>query len=149
MRAIATASYAKGNVDIFWPDKNLTLWHAASSGSAWSADFNVGFGQTFVSVPAATGCMAPPPQSQNPRARRHRAPAPRVDVFALGPDFSMRQQTTWNGALETGGWNDLGGIVTSAPAAIAWNRDRIDVFGVGLDAAMYQRTVAGSSISQN
>jgi hypothetical protein len=93
--------------------------------------------------------MAPPPQSQNPRARRHRAPAPRVDVFALGPDFSMRQQTTWNGALETGGWIDVGGVFTSAPAAIAWNGDRIDVFGVGLDAAMYQRTVSGSSISQN
>jgi hypothetical protein len=44
-------------------------------------------------------------------------------------------------------WQALGGTFTSAPAAIAWGADRVDVFGVGTDHAMYQKTANGESWS--
>jgi hypothetical protein len=40
-------------------------------------------------------------------------------------------------------WHKLGGTFTSSPAAIGWAGSRIDVFGVGLDHAMYVRTYKG------
>jgi hypothetical protein len=41
---------------------------------------------------------------------------------------------------DLGSWPRLGGTFTSAPAAIAWAGSRIDVFGVGMDHAMYTKT---------
>src|SRR5690349_3522301 len=72
-------------------------------------------------------------------------PQPRLDVFGLGPDFGMRQQTLWQGvAPPTQEWTNLGGSFISAPtAAAAFGEKRIDVFGVGQDRAMYHKTWDG------
>ncbi len=40
-------------------------------------------------------------------------------------------------------WQKLDGIFTSAPAAIGWGNERVDVFGLGLDHAMYRNTAIG------
>ncbi len=41
---------------------------------------------------------------------------------------------------ELGPWQSLGGVFTSAPAAIFWKGDRVDAFGLGTDHALYMKT---------
>ncbi len=47
--------------------------------------------------------------------------------------------------LSWGGWESLGGIVTSPPSAVSWGPNRLDIFAVGTDSAMYHRWWDGSS----
>src|SRR6202012_6007564 len=64
----------------------------------------------------------------------------RIDVFAIDEAFAMRQQTLWRSQPSNPPvWANLGGIFTSAPAAINWEGERIDLFGLGMDYAMYRK----------
>lgn len=62
----------------------------------------------------------------------------RLDLFGLGLDFAMYHKRFWGEHDEDslGSWARLGGIFTSAPAAINWG-GRLDVFGLGMDHALY------------
>src|SRR6266700_803425 len=44
-----------------------------------------------------------------------------------------------------GGWESLGGILQSPPVAVSWGPNRIDVFAMGDDSALYHRWWDGSS----
>ena len=44
----------------------------------------------------------------------------------------------WNGAVWSG-WEDLGGILTSEPAAVSWGPGRIDTFVRGTDNHMWHK----------
>jgi hypothetical protein len=68
----------------------------------------------------------------------------RTDVFGLGNNYAMYHKRFWGvvdqNHLEP--WESLGGAFTSTPAAITWADGRVDLFGVGLDHAMYTKTCA-------
>lgn len=72
----------------------------------------------------------------------------RIDLFAVGHDYAMYAKTLWGaGDNNRGAWFNLGGIFTSAPAAIVWDGghgNRIDLFGLGTDHSMFQKTSTGS-----
>lgn len=73
------------------------------------------------------------------------------DLFGLGTDYAMYHKR-YEGdvtANDPSGWTSLGGVFTSAPAAIAWGTGRVDVFGLGTDHAMYQKTASGGEWSAN
>lgn len=36
-------------------------------------------------------------------------------------------------------WENLGGIITSSPAAVSWDDDRIDVFAAGTNNHLYHK----------
>ncbi len=61
-----------------------------------------------------------------------------LDVFAKDGDGSFLHKH-WDGDSWSG-WADLGGRFLSNPSAVNWGDDRIDVFGVGLDGELWQRT---------
>lgn len=64
----------------------------------------------------------------------------RIDVFGLGLDYALYYKTLWGPAVDRiGPWRNLGGVFTSAPAAI-WVDDQLHVFGLGIDLAMYWRS---------
>jgi hypothetical protein len=44
-----------------------------------------------------------------------------------------------------GGWESLGGILESPPHAVAWGADRLDIFAIGTDSAMWHRWWDGAS----
>ena len=52
----------------------------------------------------------------------------RLDVFARGGDNALWHLPFDNG---WGGWESLGGYLTSGPAATSWAPQRIDVFARG------------------
>jgi hypothetical protein len=47
----------------------------------------------------------------------------------------------WHKWFQNGwsGWESLGGVLTTAPAAVSWNRNRIDTFVAGTDSAMWHK----------
>ena len=44
-----------------------------------------------------------------------------------------------------GGWESLGGTVVSSPEAVAWGPDRLDVFALGTDHALWHRWWDGTA----
>jgi hypothetical protein len=60
----------------------------------------------------------------------------RLDVFVAGTDAAMWHkwyQGAWSG------WESLGGVLTTAPAAVSWAANRIDTFVGGTDSAMWHK----------
>ena len=60
----------------------------------------------------------------------------RLDVFVRGTDSAL-----WHKWFENGwsGWEGLGGVLTSSPAAVSWDDGRIDVFVRGTDSALWHK----------
>ena len=149
MHGIAATTCPPNEIDIFYLAPDFSMDHIFWDGTAWHAFDRLG--GTFATVPAAVASRAihRPPGPHGIGGIRERVSEIiilqcRTDVFAVGVDYAMYHQTLWNGAPEQGaGWENLGGIFTSAPAAVSWHAGgivgRIDLFGLGLDRAMYRK----------
>lgn len=70
----------------------------------------------------------------------------RLDLFGLGSDYALYHKAVVETLDENdlSPWSRLDGTFTSAPAAVLL-KDRIHVFGVGMDRAMYTKSVRGDS----
>lgn len=69
-----------------------------------------------------------------------------MDIFWLDDNYEMNH-STWNNINQiwpapptVGQFDNLGGVFTSAPAAVATASNRLHVFGLGLDYALYHKT---------
>jgi hypothetical protein len=60
-----------------------------------------------------------------------------VDIVRYGIDHF--------GATWTAGWQDLGGAFKSVPAVASWGPNRLDVFGIDVNDAMYHKAWDGSN----
>ncbi len=69
--------------------------------------------------------------------------ASRLDVFARGTDNAVWHRA-WDGARWSGWENGVGGVITSAPAAVSWGANRIDMFARRQDNALWHRWYNGS-----
>jgi len=61
-----------------------------------------------------------------------------LDVFVAGADNALWWRHYQSGSGWSG-WESLGGVLTSSPAAASSTSGKIDVFVRGADAALYQR----------
>jgi hypothetical protein len=75
-----------------------------------------------------------------------------LDVFALGLQGQMLHKqlngSAWqppNDPLGLVPWEDLGGTLLSAPAAVSWTAGRLDVFALGLGRLMFHKAWDGSA----
>jgi hypothetical protein len=59
-----------------------------------------------------------------------------LDIFVRGTDNALWHKWYQNG---WSGWESLGGILTSGPAAVSWGNNRIDVFVRGTDSALWHK----------
>jgi hypothetical protein len=53
----------------------------------------------------------------------------RLDLFGIGVDNAL-----WHKAFDSNGWHNwqpIGGVLTSAPSAVSWAPNRIDVIARG------------------
>jgi hypothetical protein len=64
-----------------------------------------------------------------------------LDVF--GRDGRNRLVHKWYANGGWSGWEDLGGTLTSDPAAVSWSRDRLDVFARGGDNQLVHKWFTG------
>ena len=154
MNGIAGTIGTPGRRDFFYLDTDFQMKQRTWDGTEWTHDW-VGLGGIFTSVPAAVATMDHKPLDVSPgdfdlHEHHHVDTTPRthrVDVFGLGLDYAMYHKTLWGAAADDPGpWESLGGVFTSAPAAIAL-AGRIYVFGLGSDLSMYWRTWNGSAWS--
>lgn len=67
----------------------------------------------------------------------------RLDVFARGSDDELYQITSSDGGGTWGGWESLGGVLTSAPTVASWGSNRMDVLVRGADYAIWHRAWNG------
>jgi len=70
-----------------------------------------------------------------------------LDCFARGRDGHM-WHTRWDGVTQTwSAWEDLGGVLSSAPAVASWGTNRLDCFVRGTDNHMWHKWWNGSAWS--
>lgn len=117
----AATSWGVGRLDIVGIGTDGAMWHKTWDNNRWwpSADGWTSLGGLFISGPAIV--------TLGPGS---------LHLIGLGTDASLFHQG-WDG-LAWSGWQPLGGRFIGAPVAIG-RGDRIDVFGLGVDGAMYQR----------
>jgi hypothetical protein len=161
--------------DFFYLDGGFHMKQRTWNGSEWVVNW-IELGGIFTSVPAVVSTMARQPLVVSPGVGDVAAdaavnvPAPpvadaptihvgphgpvggellthRIDVFGLGLDYAMYHKVLWGEAhASPGPWESLGGVFTSAPAAI-WLNGRLHVFGLGSDLSMWWRTWDGQAWS--
>ena len=68
-------------------------------------------------------------------------------MFVIGTDRALYHKwwdgTNWGPSLT--GYERLGGVCISAPRAVAWGPNRLDIFVVGTDNALYHKWWDGTS----
>jgi hypothetical protein len=118
----ATAGHGDIWSGVFWRGTDNAIWYTGWSSGWWPPR---SLGGTFNSGPAVAMMSET-----------------RVDVFARGSDNALyhnrgsgtsvyfEAQWSWSG------WEKLGGVLNSDPAAVSWGSDRIDVFARGTDNAL-------------
>jgi hypothetical protein len=121
-------SWDENRLDVFAVGTDSAMYHRWWDGSSWHGWEDLG--GILQSTPKAVA-WAPN----------------RLDIFAVGADFAMYHRW-WNGTA-WGGWESLGGILATPPNgprlslnaidACAWAANRLDIFVVGTDSAMYHR----------
>jgi hypothetical protein len=157
---IAATTWSVGGadrIDLFWRDDVFALSHVGGDGSKWTSN-RVGplksvvpespdaLGGIFTTVPAAVWTLAQPSVVLAPGQPLPSVPPPVHQVPEPIPTPGPHQviAETQGGAGAGGGHpaaanaEDLGGVVIHPPIAQA---HRIDVFGLGLDFALYRQWV--------
>jgi len=69
-----------------------------------------------------------------------------IDLFRRGPDNTLRWNY-FNGSYWEG-WQSLGGILTSAPSAVAINQNSMQVFWRGVDNQLWSVIITNGSITK-
>ena len=70
----------------------------------------------------------------------------KIDIFIRGTDNALWHKWWVNGHWIE--WENLGGVLTNAPAACSWGPNRIDTFVRGTDNAMWHKWWYGHNWSQ-
>jgi hypothetical protein len=113
MKIIAATVAAKGQRDFFWPGGGFNMFASSSDGIG----FNLNFGGIFTSVPAAVAVLTQRELVSSPGSK------------------SMIEEAKAGGTLK----ESAGGALVN-PGAVHLTK-RIDLFGLGLDYAMYHKRV--------
>jgi hypothetical protein len=124
----AAVSRGANCLDIFGIGLGNAMHHKAWDGSAWGTDWNY-----------LGGALSGPPAAVSWNASR-------LDIFCIGLDKAMYHKwwdgiggSFWRPSLTD--WDNLGGAFpfTSPPAAVSGGANRLDIFALGLDKAMYHK----------
>jgi hypothetical protein len=121
-------SWDEGRLDIFGVGTDSALWHRWWDGSSWGGWESLG------------GVLESTPKTVSWSANR-------LDIFVVGTDSALWHRW-WDGS-SWGGWESLGGVLEAplngprlclnAIDAVAWAANRLDIFVVGTDSALWHR----------
>jgi len=126
----AVVSWDEGRLDIFAVGTDSALWHRWWDGSSWGGWQSLG------------GVLESPPKAVSWSANR-------LDIFVTGTNSAIWHRW-WDGS-SWGGWESLGGVLEAQLGtvgsgddrarvdAVAWAANRLDIFGVGMDSALWHR----------
>lgn len=122
----AAVSSGDNSIDVFILGCDRAIYRKSWNGTSWSTDW-LSLGGLWSYSPAVTI-----------------SDANRLNVFAVGTDNAVyrkvcdRSHTSGLRSIDRK-WENLGGAAISAPAAVSWGLNRIDIFTVGGDNALYHK----------
>ncbi len=134
----AAASRVVGQMDVLGVGFDNQLYHTLWDGSAWAAWAPLPGGGIFPQVSASLplqDVFSPAVAARN---------ANTLDVFRVAQDHSLYWVSSSDGGASWGEWTSLGGMLASAPAAVALDADHMLVGAVGADGAFWFRLYNGS-----
>lgn len=123
-------AWGPNRLDVFGLGIDHAVWHRWWDGSSWGGWESLG------------GVLESPPEVVSWDEGR-------LDIFAVGTDSAVWHRW-WDGS-SWGGWESLGGILEAQLGtvdggddrarvdAVAWAANRLDIFGVGTDSALWHR----------
>jgi len=123
--ALSPLADSAGPVDVFARGGDGALWarNTVDGGATWSNWYKIG-GQLLAGTgPAAYGSVF--------------AFDNRVGWFVIGMDHALWH--AWNDNTGTHNWENLGGYLTSSPAATVGDSSQLDVFARGVNGALWTR----------
>jgi hypothetical protein len=118
---VAAASWGPNQISLYVTGVDQAIYGRSFTGAAWTPWQRVS--STSICAPAAVA------YAQNG-----------VDLACIGPDHNL-YVTDDNGST---GWTNLGPYCLDGVAAASWGLDRLDLFTIGEDGAVYQRPWEGS-----
>ncbi|MGD0568272.1 MAG: hypothetical protein ABSA78_07685 [Candidatus Sulfotelmatobacter sp.] len=130
-------SWGTNRLDFFVVGADGSLWHIWKDNSQWGSWEYLNQPSNSVTVTVAS---APSVVSWG---------ANRLDVFVLGTDGNL-WHLGWNGS-KWEKWQNLGAPATtqlalaSAPSAVSWGANRLDIFALGADGDLWHLAWNGSS----
>jgi hypothetical protein len=122
----AATSSTSGVIDVYVRGSDGALWSRQLSGGVWGS-WSENNGQLL----AGTGPAA------------YNWGTTRTGVFVTGTDHALWHM--WNDSAGQSSWENLGGILTSSPAATSRSSGTIDVFVRGSDGNIWQKSYATST----
>jgi hypothetical protein len=140
----AIASRGDGTFDAFAFGVDNLIYHRHWDGSDWSGDWvMVDDASYWVQYSAMPGPAVPMPADVDAPGAAARGTA-QLDLFRRAPDNTLRWRHSDDGS-SWGNWQNLGGVITSAPTAVSTDADHLQVFARGVDGALWHRTYSGGS----
>jgi hypothetical protein len=132
----AAVAWASDRLDLFVVGTDQGLYHKWWDGSGWGPSVLgwEGLGGVCIGSPVV--------ESWGPD---------RLDVLVVGTDEALYHKW-WDGSAwgpSVTGWESLGGLIQPAPmrkpSIVAWGPNRLDIFVVGIDGALYHKWWDGSA----
>ncbi len=139
LSAPAIASKGDGSFDAFALGSNNRTYRRHFDGSAWGADWTAI--DTAADWPELAFWVGATPELPAPAAVVRGSG---LDVFRTGPDNTLRWNHSSNGGTSWSGWQSLGGMLASSPAAVSLGSNHIQVFARGADGTLWFRVYNGA-----
>jgi hypothetical protein len=138
LSAPAIASKGDGTFDVFALGADNCTYQKYYDGSAWGA--------AWTRVEETTPCL--PVDTWVGETPEWRAPAAAangsgLELFRLAPDNTLQWNHSTNGTT-WGGWQDLGGMLATAPTVVSSGAGQLQLFAVGVDGSLWFRLYTGS-----
>ena len=68
-----------------------------------------------------------------------------INTVLNGVDVQKYWSQRDHACIVQGGWESLGGVIVSAPQAVSWGANRLDIFALGTDQAVWHRWWDGAN----
>jgi len=131
MEKPSVVSWGSGRLDVFLVGEDRGLYQKFWNGTSWNTGF-ANLGGKLLHAPSVVSWGAN-----------------RIDIFCTGTDSAVYHKW-WDGARWgpngiAGVYENMGGTIVGPPQAVCWGPNRIDLFSIGLDSALYHKWWDGSA----
>jgi peptidoglycan/xylan/chitin deacetylase (PgdA/CDA1 family) len=120
--APAVTAWDVGRLDVFVRGTDGGLWWKTLQAGMWASWRPLGGSPAGINQQPAVAAWGPN----------------RLDLFARATNGNHLWHKSWNGAFWSG-WEDLGGVLTSAPTVASYASGHLDVFARGVDSQMWHK----------
>ena len=136
--APAVASRGGDAFDVFALGLDNLVYQRSWDGYRWSADWQVEPDDPALPLFAGSAPQRTVPMPELPAPAVVERGTGAIDLFRQAPDNTLRWRHYDGSAW--GAWQNLGGMLASAPGAVSLNEHHIQVFARGVDEAMWTLT---------